>query len=164
MKLGMFGNNRAQSTIEYAVFIAAVIAGFIALQVYFSRASQGRFKSYTDNVSPRQFSARYSTYNNKNFTRETPVYEIEKKSTPEGESRQEFKTAQISRVISADIALTIQNGQEFFGLSDSVPDELKGVKAGLEAITEISIDYVTENVISMVDNFSDKKLVEDKLF
>ncbi len=41
---------KAQSTTEYTIFIAAVIAGFIGLQVYFQRGVKGNIKQRSDSV------------------------------------------------------------------------------------------------------------------
>ena len=41
---------KAQGVTEYAIFIAAVLAGFIALQVYFQRAVKGNLKGRSDAV------------------------------------------------------------------------------------------------------------------
>lgn len=39
---------KAQGVTEYAIFIAAVLAGFIALQIYFQRAVKGNLKQRSD--------------------------------------------------------------------------------------------------------------------
>ena len=47
---------KAQGATEYAIFIAAVLAGLIALQIYYQRAIKGNMKSRADSVG-EQFSA-----------------------------------------------------------------------------------------------------------
>ncbi|MFA5411447.1 MAG: hypothetical protein WC321_06305 [Candidatus Omnitrophota bacterium] len=42
---------RAQSTIEYTVIIAAVALALLAMQVYFKRGLQGRFRGSADELS-----------------------------------------------------------------------------------------------------------------
>lgn len=46
---------KAQGATEYAIFIAAVLAGLLALQVYYKRAVQGNTKSRADSIG-EQFS------------------------------------------------------------------------------------------------------------
>jgi len=41
---------KAQGATEYAIFIAAVLIGFIALQVYYQRAVKGNIKQRADSV------------------------------------------------------------------------------------------------------------------
>lgn len=58
-------NKRGQSTLEYAVIIAVVVAGLIAMQVYFRRGFMGRMRSSTDDIGdqfePEQFTSTYTT-------------------------------------------------------------------------------------------------------
>lgn len=53
-------NKRAQSTLEYAVIIAVVVAGLIAMQAYVKRGLQGKIKDATDDIG-EQFSPEHST-------------------------------------------------------------------------------------------------------
>ena len=48
-------NKRAQSTLEYAVVIAVVVAGLVAMQVYLKRGVQGRLRQASDDIG-EQFS------------------------------------------------------------------------------------------------------------
>jgi len=48
-------NKRAQSTLEYAVIIAVVVAGLVAMQVYIKRGMQGRLRQASDDIG-EQFS------------------------------------------------------------------------------------------------------------
>ena len=41
---------KAQGVTEYAIFIAAVLAGFVALQIYFQRAVKGNLKERANSV------------------------------------------------------------------------------------------------------------------
>jgi uncharacterized protein (UPF0333 family) len=45
---------KGQSTLEYAIIIAVVIAGLIAMQFYIKRGQQGRLRSATDDMG-KQF-------------------------------------------------------------------------------------------------------------
>ena len=49
-------NNIAQSTLEYAVIIAVVVAALLALQIYLKRGVQGKLRQSTDNIG-EQFEA-----------------------------------------------------------------------------------------------------------
>jgi len=55
-------NRKGQSTLEYAVLIAVVVAALIAMQTYIKRGVQGKFKQASDDIG-EQFSPGASTYN-----------------------------------------------------------------------------------------------------
>lgn len=55
-------DERAQSTLEYAVIIAVIVGALIAMQVYIKRGIQGRFREASDQIG-EQFSPDTSTYN-----------------------------------------------------------------------------------------------------
>jgi uncharacterized protein (UPF0333 family) len=46
----MLLNKKAQSTLEYAVVIAVVVAGLIAMQAYIKRGMQGKLKQASDDI------------------------------------------------------------------------------------------------------------------
>lgn len=48
-------NKRGQSTLEYAIVIAVIVGGLIAMQVYFKRGVQGKLKQSADDIGS-QFS------------------------------------------------------------------------------------------------------------
>ncbi len=58
-------NRRGQSTLEYAVIIAVVVAGLVAMQTYFKRGFMGRIRSSTDDIGsqfdPDSFTSNYET-------------------------------------------------------------------------------------------------------
>lgn len=54
--------NRGQSTLEYAVIIAVVVAGLIAMQMYIKRGLQGRYRQASDDIG-EQFSPSTSSSN-----------------------------------------------------------------------------------------------------
>ncbi|MBN2097049.1 MAG: hypothetical protein JW714_01070 [Candidatus Omnitrophica bacterium] len=49
-------NKRAQSTLEYALLIAAIVGGLVAMQIYVKRGFQGRLRSASDDIG-EQFDA-----------------------------------------------------------------------------------------------------------
>lgn len=51
---------RGQSTLEYAVLIAVIVAALIAVQVYVKRGYQGRLRTAADDMG-EQFSPGYTT-------------------------------------------------------------------------------------------------------
>lgn len=61
----MYQNNKAQSTLEYAVLVGVVVAGLLAMQVYLKRGYQGNLKEQADSMgsqfSPGQTTAHYNT-------------------------------------------------------------------------------------------------------
>lgn len=60
----MFINMRkkGQSTLEYAVIIAVVVAALVAMQTYVKRGLQGRLRQASDDIG-EQFSPGYTTVN-----------------------------------------------------------------------------------------------------
>lgn len=62
----MLLNRKAQSTLEYAVLIAIVVAAFLAMQIYMKRGVQGKLRSAADQIGD-QFDAHKtgSTYTTK---------------------------------------------------------------------------------------------------
>jgi len=53
-------NKRAQSTLEYGVVIAVIVAGLVAMQVYLKRGMQGRLRQASDDIG-EQFSPSNTT-------------------------------------------------------------------------------------------------------
>lgn len=56
----MLMKKRAQSTLEYALIIAVVVGGLIAMQVYVKRGLQGKLKDSADQIG-EQYSPGYTT-------------------------------------------------------------------------------------------------------
>ena len=47
--------NKAQSTLEYAIVIFAIIAALLGMQVYIRRGFQGKMRSTADELSVQQY-------------------------------------------------------------------------------------------------------------
>lgn len=45
-----FGRPSAQSTLEYAVVVACVVAALLAMQIYIKRGTQGRLRQASDEI------------------------------------------------------------------------------------------------------------------
>ncbi len=45
--------NKAQTIIEYAVFIVFLVAAIVAMQIYFKRGIQGRIRQSADDIGPQ---------------------------------------------------------------------------------------------------------------
>jgi len=58
----MLLNKKAQSTLEYAVIIAVVVAALIAMQAYVKRGLQGKIRSASDDIG-EQYSPSRTTSN-----------------------------------------------------------------------------------------------------
>lgn len=52
----MLRKQKAQSTLEYALIVAVVVAGLIAMQIYMKRGVQGKLRSSADDIGA-QFDA-----------------------------------------------------------------------------------------------------------
>jgi len=53
-------NKKGQSTLEYAIIIAVVVAALLAMQVYIKRGLQGKLRQASDDIGD-QFSPGYTT-------------------------------------------------------------------------------------------------------
>lgn len=56
----IYFHKKAQSTLEYGVIIAVIVAALIAMQVYFKRGVQGKIRQSADDIG-EQFSPGYTT-------------------------------------------------------------------------------------------------------
>jgi len=56
----MLHSRKAQSTLEYAIITAVVVASLLAMQIYVKRGLQGRMRSSTDSIG-EQYSAGITT-------------------------------------------------------------------------------------------------------
>ena len=58
-------HKRGQSTLEYALLVAAVVAGLVMMQIYLKRGVGGRVKSGADDIGeqfdPAAFGSQYNT-------------------------------------------------------------------------------------------------------
>lgn len=61
----LLNHKKGQSTLEYALLIAAVIAGLVMMQMQIKRGIAGRLKSATDEIGeqydPTKFESSYTT-------------------------------------------------------------------------------------------------------
>lgn len=61
----LLSQKKGQSTLEYALLIAAVVSGLLVMQMYVKRGMSGRVKSSSDELGeqydPTAFSASYTT-------------------------------------------------------------------------------------------------------
>lgn len=55
-------NKRGQSTLEYGVVIAVIVAALIAMQTYIRRGMHGKLRESTDDIG-KQFSPEHTTSN-----------------------------------------------------------------------------------------------------
>lgn len=51
----MFIRKRGQTVQEYVVLLGAVVAAFIAMQVYMKRGVQGRLRDLANQINPKQY-------------------------------------------------------------------------------------------------------------
>lgn len=82
----MLSNCKAQSTIEYAVMAAVVVAALLMMQVYMQRGVAGKLRTATDQIGepfvPDAYTASFGTHS-KGIRQET--------TTAEGTSKSEIK-------------------------------------------------------------------------
>ena len=153
---------KSQAVGEYVIFITAIIAALVGMQVYFTRSLQGRHKQYTDYMAmgAEPFSGAHSNYNR---VAELLPFDSERTvKNPDGQNQyfsfEEDRHHRITRIISGDVWVSSINGADFF--SASAPGELKA----LFSDTDIDLGYVVANERSVVDDFSGRKLYEDVMF
>jgi hypothetical protein len=60
--LGLLKNKKAQSTAEYAIVIALVVAAAMAMQVYLKRSMQGGIKFAVDKAAKSGGTGQYEPY------------------------------------------------------------------------------------------------------
>ncbi|GEM_PF-1656970 len=62
----MLGDRKAQSTIEYAVMAAVVVAALLLMQRYMQRGVAGKLRTATDQIgeqfTPLHYTAKYGTF------------------------------------------------------------------------------------------------------
>lgn len=72
-------HKKGQSTLEFAILIAAVVAGLIALQIYMKRGVSGKLKGGVDEIGeqydPTQYTSSF-TLNSGGTTRETVASKV----------------------------------------------------------------------------------------
>ncbi|MDI6758181.1 MAG: hypothetical protein QMD94_00675 [Candidatus Omnitrophota bacterium] len=59
-KMAMYLNKKGQSTLEYGIIIAVVVAGLLAMQMYIKRGVQGKLRGAADNIG-EQFAPEHTT-------------------------------------------------------------------------------------------------------
>lgn len=157
--MGVDRGTKAQSALEYSIFVAAISAALISMQVYFSRSLQGKHKQKVDSFTVVQFSPHYSNYA---AISETLPYEIESEVSPQGASKVKNKTNQVTRVLAGKIEAKnlLIDSAKFFDSDNSLELNEKFKFTSIE--TDYSLDE--GSLTSVKDDFSEKRLAEDKIF
>lgn len=94
----MFNKQKGQSTLEYALIIAVVVAGLFAMQIYMKRGIEGKLRTSTDDIGG-QFEAGNSTvYSASNHTgttveRTTAGVTVSRSDGTDGSLRDTFSTS-----------------------------------------------------------------------
>ncbi len=58
--MAMYLNKKGQSTLEYGIIVAVVVAGLLAMQMYIKRGVQGKLRGAADDIG-EQFSPEHTT-------------------------------------------------------------------------------------------------------
>jgi len=155
---------RSQVLAEYAMFIMAIVAALVGMQVYFSRSLQGRHKYYTDYMAmgADQFSPTSSRYFK--MTETLPFGTERTRKNPDVGSTDEYFTYEedqdhrITRVVSGNGQFSGVSGENFF--SPSAPAEMRTLFSGVPAY----LDYSVSNIASTVDDFFFFLLASEGMF
>jgi len=67
---------KSQSTLEYSILVAIIVAGLLGMQIYMKRGVEGRLRSSADSIG-EQFDARRSNYTYTTDRTSTTVEEVE---------------------------------------------------------------------------------------
>jgi len=80
--------NKAQTTLEYAILIGVIVAGLIAMQVYVRRGYQGKLRESADSMG-QQFSPGETKiyYNTTSYTKSTETLDEKRVSKTEIEEQ-----------------------------------------------------------------------------
>lgn len=179
-----FKAKKSQAITDFVLVFALVVAALIGLQVYFSRSLQGSYKQHTDNIVGEAplFSPFYSDYDRiseqiggEDLQEGAYGFTVQIESGPSVErngkrysSLSVQETNHINRVISgvieaewfrAHCSESHQDCLEAFFL-DSAPQDFKRKFED----DEVLAGYSVEEIGSVIDRFSDTKLIEDLLF
>lgn len=116
---------RGQSTVEYALIIAVVLGGLLAMEYYIKRGLEGKMRESADSIGD-QFSAENTTY--KYTTRQiTPQKAIE---------AQGFSSADMD-VIAATGGTKAQ-GVSYYEVTDAGKTERSATGIGAEVTTSLT--------------------------
>lgn len=91
-------NYKGQSTLEYALIIAVVVAGLVAMQIYMKRGVQGKLRESADQIG-EQFEANATTVDrttNRYGTTVQTISEGETTSNTDAEVRTESGTENVA--------------------------------------------------------------------
>ncbi|MCP3685701.1 MAG: hypothetical protein GY861_23895 [bacterium] len=87
-----FRKSKGQSTVEYAVLIAIVIAALISIQMYIKRGVQGRLKSAADDIGDQYSSG------NTNFRKDVVTSSSTRETFTRGVTRSELLAAETTNI------------------------------------------------------------------
>ncbi len=107
---------KAQSTLEYAVFIFAMVAALLSMQVYIKRAIQGGFRTSADNLG-EQYAPKHT--NSEIYLESHSQTTTTTKTEPDPENAEnEDNTITTTKVIT-DYDTTSRHGDENLGQLES---------------------------------------------
>lgn len=103
-------NARAQTSLEYAVIIACIVAALLAMQVYVKRGIAGKLRSAADDIGQQ--------YDPGNTTGDMTI-ELTSNVTTEVETIEENGTLQTSTTVTTNSEVEERYGTEIVGELDS---------------------------------------------
>lgn len=113
-----FGRPNAQSTLEYAVVVACVVAALLAMQLYMKRGTQGRLRQASDEIggqySPTSTSSTIKTELDSNVIIKQSLVPLSDSSGPLKDSSG-FPVNGIQSDVTIDHETTSKSGNESLG-------------------------------------------------
>jgi len=162
---------RGQSASEYAIFIAAVTAALIAMQIYIYRAYSGNARRQSQSLSPVPFSPTLSNYT---LVREVAPYNMTQdksfQTRVNGYSSRVDNQNQVSRAgggamtntsLGASAVSGAQADLRALGIDNTM---FPGYKNFTDNMGQLPSDFSTSGQgTASRDNFSGKNMTDDKM-
>lgn len=101
--------SRGQSTLEYVVIIAVVVAGLITMQIYLKRSVQGKLRDATDQIGEQYAPGKVTS----NFVSNSHS-KREEKSLANGYSSSELKEAEIQKRTGNEFIKNLETETKLF--------------------------------------------------
>jgi len=159
-----------QSAAEYALFIAAVTAALLCMQLYLYRAYSGNVRRQSQSLSPVPFSPALSNYTK---VRETAPYNMTQNKSFQGHMNGEVVriegAGQAMRSGGGTLANTSVGSTAVTGIQGQLRSAgisattFPGYKDFTDKMGDLPSDFSVSGRGALVDDFSGKNMTDDKM-